>query len=632
MPLNQNIHSILIQHSLDVIIICNAENEIVEFNPAAENLFGYNKDEILGQPVQIIYESEEEFKVVSKKLSSSGKYEGRVLNKCKNGELKIARLSASLVKDEQGIVVGSLGISKDITKEIEKEKEFENIVENALDIIYTSDYKGVFQYFNPSVEKIIGYKAAELIGKSFLDIVDPAFTKAVEQHYRDVFDNKLIDSYFEFKVLHKEGHSLWVGQQVRTELNQLDNSKIQRFYGVVRDINLRKETEMKLQESEASYRELFDNSSDMIQSVEPDGNFLFVNESWREAMGYTEEELNKLNLFDVLHNNSLDHCKNLLNEIAISKNSPEEKVVYSLMNKDGEEVIVEGSMTVSLEGDEVKSVQTFLRDVTEAKKAEAIIASQNKSIRESIQYAKSIQDSVLPNEDEIADIFDDYFVLFNPKDILSGDFYIVDKIKSNAGVVFPVLIVADCTGHGVPGGVLSLLCNGLLKESFTRYDINSPGESLDYVRTKLINLFRSDKKGYVNDGMDVSFCVFDLENRRLNFSAANRSCVVLRNGELIETKGNRQHVGFTDRPEPFANHLIELEKGDIVVLHTDGYADQFGGPHKRKFMKKRFYELLKELSDKDLFQIKQKLEEELAEWKGDMEQTDDITVFAVRVS
>lgn len=260
-----------------------------------------------------------------------------------------------------------------------------------------------------------------------------------------------------------------------------------------------------------------------------------------------------------------------------------------------------------------------------------IIRRQNREISSSILYAKNLQDSVLPTDKRIADIFPDSFVFCKPKDVVSGDFYVVDYIKMKDGETMPTFIVGDCTGHGIPGAVLSLMSNVLVQESFIQGSVNSPSEALDFVRSRLIKFLSSQEGNITRDGMDIGFCILNKKTNQISFSGANISCVIVRNKEVIEYKGGKQHVGYSENIQPFTNVVIDIEKDDCVYLYSDGYRDQFGGERNKKFSKKRLHQTLTEISHLPMHDVGVSLENGFLEWKKDEEQLDDVTVLGIRI-
>ncbi len=256
------------------------------------------------------------------------------------------------------------------------------------------------------------------------------------------------------------------------------------------------------------------------------------------------------------------------------------------------------------------------------------IQKKNEEIIDSIHYALKIQTALLPTVDEFKSAFSDSFIFFKPKDIVSGDFYW--KYES-ADYYF--YATADCTGHGVPGGFMSMLGISLLNDIVKDKRILEPGDVLDLMSVKIISeLKQTDKTGKSKDGMDITLCRLNKEKTELVFASANNDLWLLRDNAIIEYKSDRQPVGYHfGLITQFNQQKIELQKGDQIVTFSDGYADQFGGNKGKKFKYKQLQQLL--LSTSQLAMEKQKdvLHETMEAWKGDLEQVDDILIIGIRV-
>jgi phosphoserine phosphatase RsbU/P len=255
-----------------------------------------------------------------------------------------------------------------------------------------------------------------------------------------------------------------------------------------------------------------------------------------------------------------------------------------------------------------------------------VISKKNREITDSLNYASRIQKAVIPAEAEFSKAFPESFVLFKPRDIVSGDFYWITSIGEK---VF--YATADCTGHGVPGGFVTMLGLSFLEEIFLISNIRNPGEALNVLREKIINSSKTSQENS-QDGMDITLCCIDKKTNILTYAAANNSFFVLRNNELLELKADKQPCGLFFKSKPFTQHEFQLNKGDCIYTFTDGYADQFGGPNGKKFMYKQFEDLLLKNGTKDLKTQGQILESEIDKWKGDLEQVDDILVIGIRIT
>lgn len=255
-------------------------------------------------------------------------------------------------------------------------------------------------------------------------------------------------------------------------------------------------------------------------------------------------------------------------------------------------------------------------------------------IKASINYASYIQQAILPSHEELQKACNDYFVFYKPKDVVSGDFYwCTTTITTHTKRLVGIIAVVDCTGHGVPGAFMSMLANTLLNQTIKDPNINSPADVLDFLNKELPKNLKSYKNGgFLRDGLDISLCTIDMESKELCFSGANNACIIIKNDKLIELKADKQAISAsTDKEKtPFTNQHISLEKGDIVYLYTDGYADQFGGPNKKKFMRQNFKKLLTYIHKNNLSTQKEIIEQHFDEWKGKLDQIDDVLVMGIK--
>lgn len=253
-----------------------------------------------------------------------------------------------------------------------------------------------------------------------------------------------------------------------------------------------------------------------------------------------------------------------------------------------------------------------------------LIEEQKHEITSSIEYASRIQSAMLPSPREIHALFPGAFVFYRPRDIVSGDFYFVAGDASKA-----VFAVADCTGHGVPGAMMSMIAMEKLREAVALYD--DPGSMLAHLNKAIKSSFTRAGEEQINDGLDIALCVFDRRSGRMTTAAANRPVLIVKGGVLVEYKPTKSAIGgITPVEQEFRNELVLLEPGDIVYLFSDGFADQFGGPEGKKFMSRRFRDLLQGLSGQPLPDQLVGLEQAFTGWKGGLDQIDDVLVVGIR--
>jgi phosphoserine phosphatase RsbU/P len=257
------------------------------------------------------------------------------------------------------------------------------------------------------------------------------------------------------------------------------------------------------------------------------------------------------------------------------------------------------------------------------------IEEQKKHIMDSIFYARRIQNAILPSFNQIGERLKDYFILYLPKDIVSGDFYWVHEVDG----LFMIAAV-DCTGHGVPGAFMSIVGHNQLNHAVNVKDARTANTIMNELNMGVITTLNENKcDESIKDGMDMSLCVFDFEAKKLQFSGANNPLVLIRNKELTKYKGDRFPIGAFDgiKPQQFKNNEIDIIEGDSLYLFSDGYPDQFGGPDNKKFMFRRFVELLLEVNDMSMDEQKELLKKRLDEWRGEEEQVDDILVIGIKI-
>lgn len=275
------------------------------------------------------------------------------------------------------------------------------------------------------------------------------------------------------------------------------------------------------------------------------------------------------------------------------------------------------------------SLGFLYRQFSQTRKQKLVIESKQKEIKDSISYAKKIQDAIMTSTVYIEDVLPKSFIFFQPKDVVSGDFYWV--YQSSKSDVY--IAVADCTGHGVPGAFMSMIGNSLLNEIIIEKKIENTGEILNSLREQIIRSL-NQKEGITDtkDGMDMSLCKINMKSKTVEFSGAYNSLIHISNGKLSTIKGDNQPVSLHyAESKPFTTKLTKLKKDDMIYLYSDGFQDQFGGIKDKKFMSLKFKNLLKEICHLSSQEQYLTLKKEFNEWKGTREQIDDVCVMGVRI-
>jgi phosphoserine phosphatase RsbU/P len=286
---------------------------------------------------------------------------------------------------------------------------------------------------------------------------------------------------------------------------------------------------------------------------------------------------------------------------------------------------------IEAQRDAIESQNVILAEINEnLQSAYVEIEAQKKHITDSIVYAKRIQNAILPPDEHVRKLIPESFILYLPKDIVSGDFYWL------AGTNDKIIVAAvDCTGHGVPGAFMSIVGNNQLNYAVNVLGHTKPADILNALNhgvTTTLRQSRSEKS--IRDGMDVALCTIDTAERKLEFAGAFNSAFVFRNGELIMLPADKFPIGafIDDALPPFTHHQLDLQAGDVIYIFSDGYVDQFGGTDNKKYLIKRFRTLLTEVSGLPMEDQKKKLQDVHDTWKGKNELVDDILVIGIRIT
>lgn len=354
------------------------------------------------------------------------------------------------------------------------------------------------------------------------------------------------------------------------------------------------------------------------------GNYKLAHDYQDSAKRINREILNSENIKSI--NNLTALYENEKKELQISNLSKENEVQEERLKRENvfKIVFAIGFVLIGL-----FAVFLFysLREKEKARKIidkqKMVVEEKQKEILDSIHYAKRIQHTLLAHESLLKKNLKEHFVLYQPKDIVSGDFYWATETKNKF-----YLAVCDSTGHGVPGAFMSLLNSSFLNEAINEKNISNPAEVFNYVRRKLIESMSVEEQ---KDGMDGTLICFEKNSLKMTYASANNKLLVSSHGNLIELGCDKMPIGKGEKTEDFKSYSYEFKQQDVLYLFTDGYADQFGGPKGKKYKYKHLNELINSVADKPLNEQVGKLLAEFKTWKGNLEQVDDVTLVGIRI-
>jgi PAS domain S-box-containing protein len=504
------------------------------------------------------------------------------------------------------------------------QKRMQLLLENASEVITIYEKDGNVRYISPSVEKILGYRQEDIIDTTELDKVHPDSRDEVHEQFLYLVDHPEDSITMQHQYLNSDNDYVWVEV---TGSNQLEDPAIQGIIFNTRDITERRRAEQE-ERMRSKMQALSENSIDLITRIDNEGKFFYVNPMIERYTGKRPDEVIQKGLHEAdIEPKIVEAWAQLLEKVREQNEKVTEEVDFP--SEMGDRVMQVNAIPEYDEERVLESILVVSHDITDRKLIELEIASKNKKITESINYAKRIQGAILPNNQVIREKLPDSFILYKAKDVVSGDFpwYIeVDDVIYIAAV--------DCTGHGVPGALISLIGYFLLNDIVRSQKISDPGVILDKLDAGVTSTLRQDQDdSTTKDGMDIAFCKVDKKNNQIEYSGAHRPLYYLHaNGELDEIKGNKFPIGggIYRNQTNFDNHKIKYKTGDAVFFCSDGFPDQFGGPQNRKFGPKRLRQAIVDNHGKSMDEMHVIFDEAWENWKADYKQTDDVLLIGIR--
>jgi len=529
-----------------------------------------------------------------------------------------------LIKTQEELKETNIRLEEQIQEVHDTSKKTQVLLENSKEVITIFSEEGKIIYVSPSIKAIMGYYPGEILGKDDIENVHPLDTERFRQLLTDLRSFPEKELTLQYRYFTKEGEVIWMEA---TGKNFLSDSVIKGIVINSRDISEQRMA-AKEQRIRAKMQALSENSSDIIIRVDIFSRCTYINPTIEEYTGAKKDSyLDKPISNTEMDPNVITVLKKMLEEASVTKQKKAEEMNFPTPN--GVRVMQVNAIPEMNENGEPESVLFVCHDITEAKAREEIIRKKNKSISDSINYAFNIQSALMPTEENLRKVLPNSFMFYKPKDIVSGDYpwlYKNDK--------FIYIGAMDCTGHGVPGAMMSIIGYFLQDGIINRDASFNAGDVLNRLHVSVVEKLKQAEPGSkINDGMDAAFCRINLKKRELDFAGAHRPLYHVSDGLMTEIKGDKYPVGSTQyrNRKDFTNTTIKIKQGDAVYFMTDGFHDQFGGPTgKQRFTSDRVAKLISENTNISIFQMGNLFRTTYDEWKGTNEQIDDVLVIGLK--
>ena len=548
--------------------------------------------------------------------------------KLKKNEEELKRNAEQMKLTQKELEETNRKLASQIAEVERARKRLYSLLENASEVISIYNKNGIITYESPSIIHILGYQPEELIGKNGLNIFDTETNKKLKNAFFELLENPDKPISFEYFFKKSNGEEIWLETIGR---NLLNNPAINGIIFNTRDITVRKIAE-KAQRMSGRMQALSENSPDMIVRVNTEGKFFyanpiaeqFINLGKRQLIGNTIEEVQ-------LSNDIKNVFRDALNNILQKPVKLETETTFPRPEEQGERIVLFNAIPEFNELNELETILFVAHDITEQKQIQIEIEQKNKSITESINYARRIQQAILPTENNIREHLPKSFMFYLPRDVVSGDIPWVFSDEQ-----FTYIAAIDCTGHGVPGALLSFIGYFLMNNIVTTKgkELNA-GEILNRLHNDVRRTLNQDTPdAEARDGMDIALCKINYKNNELSFAGAHRPLYYLKsNGEFVQYKGTLKAIGgipMKNRKEKdFQNHSIQFELNDKIFFFSDGLADQIGGEKNRKYKNNRIRELILNNKEANIFDFYDLIKQDFEAWKGENKQIDDILLIGV---
>ncbi len=508
--------------------------------------------------------------------------------------------------------------------EVERtQKRMASLLENASEVITIYEDNGKIRYISPSVEKIFGYKQEDMIAKSDAQHIQGEGIMVFDGMFKTLLEHP--DEHVTVQYLYKTKHQgeVWVEA---TGTNLLTDPAVRGIILNSRDITERKRAEQE-ERMRGKMQALSENSLDLITRIDQEGTLFYINPTIETYTGKTPDHFLRKNLAEAdLNPSVVSEWLRILDEVKTTHKKVAAEMEFPTV--DDKRIVHVNAIPEFDEEEKLESVLVVSHDITERKMIEIEIESKNRKINDSINYAKRIQGAILPDTHIIQHVLPQSFILYKARDVVSGDFpWFVQKGDD----IF--IAAVDCTGHGVPGALISLIGYFILNDIVKSRGVSDPGEILDLLDDGVTQTLRQDNEdSKTKDGMDISLCRINKDKKELRYAGAHRPLYYMNQGEMNEIKGDRFPIGggkYKNQTN-FATHTIKFKKGDSVYFCSDGFPDQFGGPEVRKFGPKRLRDTIQENHHLPMNEVHDIISSAWHEWMGDVKQIDDVLMIGIK--
>ena len=537
---------------------------------------------------------------------------------------QLVKNTEELIKTQKDLEEANAKLHEQMMEVYNTNKRSQVLLENAKEVITIFSEEEKIIYVSPSIKSIMGYFPEELLDKNAAENVHPQDSEKFNTFLKELISFPEKESRLQYRYFTKNGDVIWMEA---TGKNLISDSVIKGLVVNSSDISEQRNA-AKEQRIRAKMQALSENSSDLIIRVDIFGRCTYINPVIEQYTGKSKEYyINKQIGNTEIYPSVVTILKQLLEQTSVSKNK--KSVEMEFPAPDGIRIMQVNAIPEFNELGDAESVLYACHDITEAKQREEIIRKKNKSISDSINYALNIQSALMPKEEDIRRLLPNSFMIYRPKDIVSGDYPWL--FKKDDSIFIGAM---DCTGHGVPGAMMSII-GYFLQDSILHQDENlNAGDILNRLHTEVVlKLKQAEPGSKINDGMDAAFCKIDMKKGKLHFAGAHRPLYHVSKGVLTEIKGDKYPVGSTQyrNRKDFINNTISITKGDAVYFMTDGYPDQFGGPTgKQRFTSEGVANLIRENTGLSIFQMGDLFNSSYDNWKGEINQLDDVLVIGIK--